>query len=388
MLDLALRTTRLVVPGLVRSTAVVLGATGLDGHRDVISVQDLQSSLQRLNFLLPLRHALLVGHPGIHAAGPQLLVVRLGSLQLGGSRLQLLLLALEILLHVCLLRLQVVDVRLLDSLVVLGFVHVILVLTLGLRFAGLSIRLQADEVRLDHLQHANNAAGLRLHTLVGLRECLRGILGDPLGQGSGACGALVKVLDDGQRILHSGLGLLRILDGLRVLRLLLVALLGGPGHVRLQSLHSVIEIANLGGGLGNPSGQLLHLALQCLHGSGLGVAGVLVGGQLRGAPPLLLRFFVGLLHQPHNQVGDQLLHFAEWIVSCLLSRFQQLLAPDALGGGLEVLQGLAHLGGGLDPPELHQGRGGLRQSGQVLVGSAGHRGAGQDVHSLLNRLDL
>merc|ERR1719388_43993 len=118
---------------------------------EVLTVEDLQGLLEGLDLLLPPGHLLLVGLAGGDALGLQLLEVLHRAVRLLlGERLLLILLQGLLVLHVLLLR----------GLVQLTVVEEALVLPGRLLLLGGGLGLQADEVRLDHLDHPHHAAAV------------------------------------------------------------------------------------------------------------------------------------------------------------------------------------------------------------------------------------
>merc|ERR1719235_2128211 len=74
---------------------------------------------------------------------------------------------------------------------------------LRLGFRRLGVSLETGEVRLDDLEHADNAAVLRLHAGVGLIENLRLLLA--LEKGSGLGRLLVELLEHRERLSNRSL---------------------------------------------------------------------------------------------------------------------------------------------------------------------------------------
>merc|ERR1719321_246450 len=169
---------------------------------DILTVEDPQGLLKRLDLLLAASDALLVRDTGIHARRLQLVVV-------GKSRVELLLRALL----VRLLRRLVLHVLGVRSAVHRRLAAELVERALRLSLRGLGVRLETREVRGDHLQHAEHTAVLRLHAGVGLVEDLRLLL-VLLDQRRGLAGLLVELLQDRHRLGHGGLRLLRVLDRL------------------------------------------------------------------------------------------------------------------------------------------------------------------------------
>merc|ERR1719305_1481917 len=139
-----------------RPPQIVGCSSSLLEEGDVLTVEDAERLLQRLDLLLAARNAVLVRHTGIHARRLELVVVR-------QCRVELLLRALE----VSLLRRQgALLVRLLLHILrVRSAVHRRLAAklverALRLSLRGLGVRLETREVRGDHLEHAKHPAVL------------------------------------------------------------------------------------------------------------------------------------------------------------------------------------------------------------------------------------
>merc|ERR1719160_1343498 len=188
---------------LVRTQSSAVRSYLLLEESDILTVEDPQGLLKRLDLLLAASDAVLVRDTGVDAGRLELVVV-------GQSRVELLLRALQ----VRLLRRQgALLVRLLRRLVldVLGVrraVHGRLAAelverALRLSLRGLRVRLETREVRGDHLEHAKHTAVLRLHAGVGLIEDLRLLL-LLLDERRGLAGLLVELLQDGHRLGHGG----------------------------------------------------------------------------------------------------------------------------------------------------------------------------------------
>merc|ERR1719336_469640 len=109
---------------------------------DVLTVQDLERLLQRLDFFLSPRHPVVVADTRINARRLQLVVIRQRSVQLLLRALQVRLLKHQSLLLILLLRGLVLDVGHLCSLVDLRVGHELIVLLLSRGLGSLGIRLQ------------------------------------------------------------------------------------------------------------------------------------------------------------------------------------------------------------------------------------------------------
>merc|ERR1719364_347605 len=187
---------------------------------DILAVEDAKRLLERLDLLLAASDAVLVADAGVHAGRLQLVVVRESRVELLLRALQVSLLGRQssllvrflggLVLHVLGVR-RAVDGRLARELVE-GL------LRLGLR--SLRVGLQTSEVRLDHLEHADNAAVLRLHARVGLIEDLRLLLA--LEKRRRLRRLLVELLEDRERLSDGRLSLDGVLHRLLVRRLLLL----------------------------------------------------------------------------------------------------------------------------------------------------------------------
>merc|ERR1719482_347306 len=370
---------------LVRTHSSAVRSYLLLEESDILTVEDPQGLLKRLNLLLAASDAVLVRDTGVHARRLQLVVVR-------QSRVELLLRALQ----VSLLRRQgALLVRLLRRLVlhVLGVrraVHrrlaaelVERVLRLSLRRLG--VRLETREVRGDHLQHAEHTAVLRLHAGVGLVEDLRLLL---LDERRGLAGLLVELLQDRHRLGHGGLRLLRILDRLRVLRLLTLADLRRLSHRLVDRRDLGGQVRDLLRELRNGRRELVDLRVQRLDRRGLLLARLLVRAQLRVAPALVLGLLVRLLHEPDDEVLDHLLHLGERVLRDTDRQRRQHAAVDrgtllAKELGNAGLRRVAHRRGDLEERHLL-----LDEAREVLVRGTRNRTRRQDLDRLVNRREL
>merc|ERR1719182_55768 len=369
-----------------RPPQIVGCSSSLLEEGDVLTVEDAERLLQRLDLLLAARNAVLVRHTGIHARRLELVVVR-------QSRVELLLRALEVsllrrqgALLVRLLRRLVLHVLRVRSAVHRRLAAELVERALRLSLRGLGVRLETREVRCDHLEHAKHTAVLRLHAGVGLIEDLRLLL--LLDERRGLAGLLVELLQDGHRLGHGGLRLLRVLDRLRVLRLLSLA------DLRRLS-HRLVDRRDLGGRvrdllreLRNGGRELIDLRVQRLDGRGLLLARLLVRAQLGVAPALVLGLLVGLLHEADDKVLDHLLHLGERVLRNADGERREHAAVDR--GALLAkelrnasLRRVARRRGDLEERHLV-----LDEAREVLVRSARHRARAQDLDRLVNRREL
>mmetsp|Transcript_92272 Transcript_92272/g.266310 ORF Transcript_92272/g.266310 Transcript_92272/m.266310 type:complete len:462 (+) Transcript_92272:768-2153(+) len=129
--------------------------------------------------------------------------------------------------------------------------------------------------------------------------------------------------------------------------------------------------------------------MQGLHSLRLLLPGLLVCGELRVAPALVLRLLVRLLHEAHDEVLDHLFHLRERIVGNTHRERRKHPAVQPLAPRPQELRHtllrLARPAG----PQLRQRRAFLLREGrQVLLRVALHRIAGQDLDGLLDRLDF
>merc|ERR1719313_2792389 len=148
-------------------------ATLHSGSGNVLAVKNAECLLQRLNLLLAPSNTVLIAHARVHTGWLKLLVIskRCVKLLLGAVKVRLLLL--ERLLLILLLGALVLNVLGFLSLVDRRVSHELVVLLLCLGFRSTCLRLEPSEIALDYFDHADNAAILASHTLVGLVEDLR-----------------------------------------------------------------------------------------------------------------------------------------------------------------------------------------------------------------------
>merc|ERR1719428_2195612 len=213
---------------------------------NVLTVEDAEGLLQRLNLLLPPRDAILIADTSINTRGLELLIVRKSSIKLLLRAIKISLLLLQCLLLILLLTRLVLNVLRLLGLVNRGVTHELVILLLRLGLSSARLRLQTCKVRLDHLNHANNATVLCPHALVGLVKDLR-----LLHKGCGLCSLGVKLLEHTEGLCNCSLCILGVLDCDGVLCLLLLAHAGGLGHSRIKLSNSLGELSNLLSELGN-----------------------------------------------------------------------------------------------------------------------------------------
>merc|ERR1719263_603833 len=133
---------------------------------DVLPVEDAQSLLKALDLLLAPRDAVVEAHPGVHAGRLELVVERESRVELLLRALQVRLLRRQGALLVNLLRGLVLHVLRVRRAVHRRLVRELVEDALGLILRRLRVGLQASEVRLDDLEHPDNAAVLRLHARV------------------------------------------------------------------------------------------------------------------------------------------------------------------------------------------------------------------------------
>ena len=263
----------------------------------------------------------------------------------------------------------VLDVRGLLLLVDRGVVHelVVLLLRLCLRLRGL--RLKPGKVRLDFLQHPDHPATLALHARVRLVEDLR-----LLEERRGHRRLSIELPQNSERLRNRGLRLLRVLDRLRVLRLLLLPNRCGRRHCLVKSRNRRSELGNLLRQLRDRGLQLIDLGMENLHALGLLLPGLLVGGELGVAPALVLGLLVRLLHQLHDEIFDHLLDFLERIRGHANRKRREHTAADLARLVLQV-SGNAKLVRVLDHSTDLNERAllGLHERREVLVGGTGDR---------------
>mmetsp|Transcript_94461 Transcript_94461/g.262832 ORF Transcript_94461/g.262832 Transcript_94461/m.262832 type:complete len:437 (-) Transcript_94461:507-1817(-) len=347
----------------------------------VLSVEDPEGLLQRLDLGLAPRHAVLVAHAGVDARGLELVEVRECGVKLLLRPLQVLPLDCEGLRLVLLFCRLVLNVLCLCCLVHCGVGHERVVLLLSGSLRGLRVSLKAGEVRLDHLQHADHASVLGLHALVGRGEDLRRrrLLLDERGR---IGRLLVELLQDVDGLRHRGLRGLGINDSLLVLGALVLAELRALGHLRVEVCHSLGQLGDVLGQLGNGRLQLIDLGVQNLHGLRLLLPRLLVRGKLRVAPALVLGLLVGLLHQPDEEVLDHFPDLDEGIVGHAPGGGGEHAALQRAGTAFQEarraqLRPALHLG-----PQCGQRRAALEQGRQVLPGVARDVVARDDLDGL------
>merc|ERR1719364_327028 len=353
---------------------------------DILAVEDAKRLLERLDLLLAACDAVLVADTRVHAGRLQLVVVRESCVELLLRALKISLLRSQRCLLVRLLRGLVLHVlrvrRAVNGRLARELVERLL--RLGLR--RLRVRLEASEIRLDNLEHADNAAVLGLHTRVGLIEDLRLLL---LDERRRLRGLLVELLENRERLSDGRLSLDGILHRLLVRRLLLLA----DGR-RLR--HGLVDLGNLGREirdllrqLRDRRAELVDLGVERLDGRSLLLARLLVRGELRVAPALVLGLLVRLLHQAHDEVLDHLLHLHERVLSNANRERRQHTAVDRR---TLLTEELSHarlarvLRSNRELDERHRLR--LHEARQVLVGVARDRAGRQDLDRLVDRREL
>mmetsp|Transcript_54543 Transcript_54543/g.145655 ORF Transcript_54543/g.145655 Transcript_54543/m.145655 type:complete len:408 (-) Transcript_54543:540-1763(-) len=164
------------------------------------------------------------------------------------------------------------------------------------------LRLQSSKIRSDHLKHAQHTRALRLLSAVSALRRSR---------------LVVEPLQHLQRLLHGSLSLLRILDGGRVLLVLLLALSGRLRPRVVQFLDLVLQASHILTQLGNRSSQLVDLRLQLLNTRLQLLTGQLVVMHLLVTPPVVLGLLRRLLLQTLDQIRDHLLHLGHRVASTL-----------------------------------------------------------------------
>merc|ERR1719482_831168 len=296
-------------------------------ERNILAIEDAQGLLKRLDLLLTTSHAVLVGNAGVDARRLQLVII-------GKCRVKLLLRALQVrllrrqgALLVNLLRRLVLDVLGVRRAVHRRLAAELVVRTLSLSLRRFGVSLQTSEVRRNNLEHAQDAAVLRLHALIRGVEDLRGIR-RLLDERRRLAGLLVELLQDGHRLRHSGLSLLRVLDRLRVLRVLRLTDLRRLSNRLVDGGDLGRQVGDFLGELRNRGAELVDLGVERLDRRGLLLASLLVRAQLRVAPALVLSLLVGLLHQANNQILDHLLHLGERILGDTDGKRRQDAAVD------------------------------------------------------------
>merc|ERR1719313_2955791 len=354
---------------------------------DILAVEDAKRLLERLDLLLAACDAVLIADTRVHAGRLQLVVVRESCVELLLRALKIRLFRSQRCLLVDLLRGLVLHVlrvcRTVDGRLARELVERLLRLSLR----RLRVRLKASEVRLDHLEHADDATVLGLHTRVGLIEDLRLLLA--LEERRRLRRLLVELFQNRERLRNGRLSLDGVLDRLLVRRLLLLA----DGR-RLS--HGLVDLGNLGREirdllreLRDRGAELVDLGVERLDGRRLLLARLLVRGKLRVAPALVLGLLVRLLHQAHDEVLDHLLHLDEWVLG---NAHRERRKHTAVDSRALLAQELSHAGlarvlrSNSELEERHRGL--LHERRQILVGVAGNRARRQDLDRLVNRREL
>merc|ERR1719454_2638512 len=242
--------------------------------------------------------------------------------------------------------------------------------------------IQSDFARLDHLEHTNDAAVLRLHARVGLVEDLRLLLA--LEKRRRLRRLLVELLEHRQRLGHRGLGFDGILNRLLVRRLLLLTDGRRLSHSLVDFRDLSREVGDLLRQLRDRRAELVDLRVERLDSRRLLLTGLLVRRQLRVAPALVLGLLVRLLHQAHDEVLDHLLHLHERVLRNADRERRQHAAVDRRALLAEELShaGLARVL--RSNRQLREGHRLLNERRQVLVGVAGNRTGRQDLDRLVD----
>mmetsp|Transcript_76159 Transcript_76159/g.168228 ORF Transcript_76159/g.168228 Transcript_76159/m.168228 type:complete len:558 (-) Transcript_76159:138-1811(-) len=278
----------------------------------------------------------------------------------------------------------------LGGLVHLGILHELLVLGLGRFLRSLRLRLQPREVASDDLHHAKNTAALSAHSGVRFREGLgHGFRGLRLQEGGGCTCLGVELFQDLKGLSNSLLRLLGIPHGVSVLLLLLLADFGGVGHGSGQLGQLLVQGHGLLTQLGDGRAQLLDLRLQGVHLVSLLFPHGFVTRQLCLAPAVLGGLLIRLVLHLHNQLFDHRLHLSNGIRRSSLRRGRQHAALQRFRALLEEAGDLLQLlRARREGPEEGQGCGRLHQAGQVLLRTASHGAAADDVLGLGEGLKL
>merc|ERR1719364_129351 len=355
---------------------------------DILAVEDAKRLLERLDLLLAACDAVLVADTRVHAGRLQLVVVRESRVELLLRALKIRLLRSQRCLLVDLLRGLVLHVLRVRRTVDRRLARELVERLLRLSLRRLRVRLEASEVRLDHLEHADDATVLGLHTRVGLIEDLRLLLA--LEERRRLRRLLVELLQNHERLSDGRLSLDGILHRLLVRRLLLLA-------DRRRLSHGLVDLGNLGREIRDLLRQLrdrrlklVDLGVERLDGRSLLLARLLVRGELRVAPALVLGLLVRLLHQAHDEVLDHLLHLHEGVLSNANRERRKhtavdrraLLAEELRNASLaRVLRSNRQLEERHRRLRLHEGR-------QVLVSVARHGAGAQDLDRLVDGREL
>merc|ERR1719428_867826 len=298
---------------------------------NVLTVEDAEGLLQRLDLLLPPRDTILIADTGINTRGLELLIVRKSSVKLLLRAIEVCLLLLKRLLLVLLLARLVLNVLRLLSLVNRGITHEFVVLLLSFCLCSACLGLKTCKVRLDDLNHANHTTILRTHALVGLVKDL-GLLHERRGLGS----LSIELFEHTQRLGNCGLCILGILNGHGVLCLLFLTDTGGLCYCSIKFCNSFGELSDLLGQLGDGSLQLINLRMEGLYSLRLLLACLLVGRKLSVAPALVLGFLIGLLHQLHDQILNHLLDLLKRIIGHTHGKGRKHTAVDARCLSLQI----------------------------------------------------
>mmetsp|Transcript_16972 Transcript_16972/g.42675 ORF Transcript_16972/g.42675 Transcript_16972/m.42675 type:complete len:301 (+) Transcript_16972:393-1295(+) len=204
---------------------------------------------------------------------------------------------------------------------------------MGLLLRGLGGAVRAVEVRLDDLEHADDAVRALLLALIGALEArARGVLvhGGGLQQDFGLGGLLVEHLQDLQSLVDRLEALPRLLHGVQVLLVLPLAQLRGLIQVLGELLDGVLEHLDLLLELDEFRLERLDLDVQALRVPHPVVA-VLVGhAELLIAKTLLRGLRGGLSNQTLDELLDQGLDLEEWVRRQVRRQLGQRRAAQAL----------------------------------------------------------
>merc|ERR1719181_130576 len=179
---------------------------------------------------------------------------------LGGGRQRLLF----VLFFSCLL----LDILHFRRLVSLSIRHESVVLSLRRLLGRLGFCFQAGEIRLDHLEHADNTTILCLHALVGRIENFRR-LGTGLLSLKECCSLSrfrIKFSEHNECFRHRGLCVLRVLDSLCVFCLFCLANVRSLSHSGVQLGHGFVQFRDLLCKQRYHSLQFVDFSVQGLYG--------------------------------------------------------------------------------------------------------------------------
>mmetsp|Transcript_98655 Transcript_98655/g.255051 ORF Transcript_98655/g.255051 Transcript_98655/m.255051 type:complete len:593 (+) Transcript_98655:382-2160(+) len=254
---------------------------------------------------------------------------------------------------------------------------------------GGGLRLQAREIREDHLEEAEDPALGVLHARV--RVPGGGLRG--LQQARALGGLLVEAAQHAHGLLHGHLRSLGVLHGLGVRGLGLHAELLRLRLAALELGDGVGELGDLARKACSRRGELVHLGGERLRLGRLVLPGHLVRRQLGGAVGVVVRLLVRLLHEPHDEVLDHLLHLAEGVLLHTRGHHRQVAAVEL--GSLPLQVGhrlLAHswlrAHGAAELRQRGRLLAGLEERGEVRLAAALHVLARDDGDGLLDGLHL